>query len=162
MLGAAALSAPQQLAGMGQIVVVTGQELARAVLGSCVGVTIYDAVEKVGALAHIVLPLANGRAGSPGKYVDTAIPWMVDTLQKRGANRRRLVAKLTGGSQMFATQGPFSIGEQNTEATRKHLQDLRIPIIAEHLAGTRGRRVTLDGSTGLLTVEVVGQSIVHI
>ena len=85
MLATETQSASQRLAGMGQIVVVTGQEFARAVLGSCVGVAIYDPSEKLGALAHIVLPSADGRPGLPGKFVDTAIPWMIEALQQRGA-----------------------------------------------------------------------------
>jgi chemotaxis protein CheD len=162
MLGTATLSAPQQLAGMGQIVMVSGEELARAVLGSCVGVSMYDASEKLGALAHIVLPASEGRPGSPGKFVDTAIPWMIEALQKRGAIRRRLVAKLTGGSRMFATQGPFMIGENNAEAARKLLKQLKISLACEHVGGSHGRRATLDGATGMLTLEVVGESTVCI
>jgi chemotaxis protein CheD len=162
MLGPATLSAPQRLAGMGQIVVVAGEESARAVLGSCVGVTLYDPIEKIGALAHIVLPRADGRPGLPGKFVDTAIPWMIESLQQRGAVRRRLVAKLAGGSKMFAAQGPFLIGDQNAEAARSLLKQHKIPLLAEHVAGSQGRRVTLECVSGLLTVEVVGLSIVQI
>jgi chemotaxis protein CheD len=162
MFGSATLAAPPKLAGMGQIAIVSGQELARAVLGSCVGVTMYDSYEKLGALAHVVLPASDGRSGTPGKFVDTAIPWMVEELLKRGASRRRIVAKLAGGSKMFTAQGPFLIGEQNAFEARKFLKEFKIPLLAEHLAGSHGRRVTLNCDTGLLDIEVVGQSIAQI
>ena len=160
MIGTATLSPPRSLAGMGQIVFVANDATATTVLGSCVGVAIYDPAEMLGALAHIVLPRAEGRPGSPGKYVDTAIPWMIEALKQRGAVPRRLVAKLTGGAKMFTTQGPFLIGEQNAEATRCLLKQFRIPLVAEHVGGAQGRRATFVADTGQLSVEVVGQSIV--
>jgi chemotaxis protein CheD len=59
---------------------------------------------------------------------------------------------------MFTSQGPFLIGEQNAQAARNQLKQFKIPILAEHVAGSNGRRVTLDCDSGLLTIEVVGQS----
>jgi chemotaxis protein CheD len=142
---------------MGQIAVLTGDERASAVLGSCVGVAIYDEKKKLGALAHIVLPTSAGRPGTPGKFVDTAIVWMLNELRSRGADPRKLACKLSGGATMFATNGPFQIGQQNIDAARQALAAANVRIVAEHLGGAKGRRITFECDAFKVVVESAGE-----
>lgn len=158
----AAANSTQALVGMGQIAVISGAESARAVLGSCLGVMIYDERKRLGALAHVVLPASSGRSGSPGKFVDTAIPWMIETLRGRGGDPRRFVVKLAGGANMFTASGPFQIGQQNIDAARQMLAEHRLRVVAEHLCGTQGRRVTFDCESCKFLIEVAGQQPVEI
>lgn len=141
---------------MGQIALVATDDVARAVLGSCIGLAIYDAQRRIGVLAHVVLPVSSGRSGTPGKFVDTALQKMLEDLRAAGADSRRLIAKLTGGANMFAANGPFKIGQQNIDAARVALEQARIPIAGEHLGGNSGRRISFFGSHGELSVEVAG------
>lgn len=55
----------------------------RTLLGSCVGVVLYDRVVKMGGVAHIVLPEARAAIDHPGKYADTAIPGMIVDFDRR-------------------------------------------------------------------------------
>ncbi len=144
-------------AGMSEIIFVNKFEQAGCIVGSCIALTLYHARLKKGALAHIVLPRSADRTGAPGKFVDTAIPHMLDALAAEGANQSALVAKLCGGASMFGTAGPIKIGEQNANAVRKLLDELKIPIAGEDLAGPKGRRVTFNGETGDMTIEIVGK-----
>ncbi len=144
-------------AGMSVVLFLEKPEQAFCVVGSCIALTLYHPRTGHGALAHIVLPRSSDRTGPPGKYADTAIPYMVEALGKKGANCAGLVAKLSGGASMFGTSGPIKIGEQNAEAVTQLLKDLKIPIRGTHLAGPKGRRVTFNTQTGDVTVEVVGQ-----
>jgi len=147
-----------ELVGMGQIALLPAPKLGRAVLGSCVGIALYDERKRLGALAHVVLPKASGReVPAPGKFADTAIEWMLDALARQGADRKRLLAKLAGGANMFAAAGPFQIGKQNADAVRGKLGENGIRLVAEHLGGTQGRRVTFDVAACSLMIEVVGQ-----
>jgi chemotaxis protein CheD len=149
---------PETMVGMGQIAVLIGDERASAVLGSCVGVALYDEKRKLGTLAHIVLPTSAGRPGLPGKFVDTAIVWMLNELRSRGADPRRLTCKLAGGATMFASNGPFQIGQQNIDATRQTLQAANVRIVAEHLGGCKGRRISFDCETFAVVVETAGET----
>lgn len=151
---------PETTVGMGQIALLTGDERASAVLGSCVGVAIYDESKKLGALAHIVLPTSAGRPGTPGKFIDTAIVWMLNELRSRGADPRKLSCKLTGGATMFATNGPFQIGQQNIDATRQALAAANVRIVAEHLGGAKGRRITFECDGFAVVVETAGDASV--
>ena len=53
-------------------------------LGSCVGVTLYDPLQKIGGLIHCMLPLSKvdpERAKEvPYMFVDTGLPLMLQTL----------------------------------------------------------------------------------
>jgi chemotaxis protein CheD len=146
--------------GMGQIAVLTSDEWASAVLGSCVGVALYDEKKKLGTLAHIVLPTSAGRSGTPGKFVDTAIVWMLKELRSRGADPRKLSCKLTGGATMFASNGPFQIGQQNIDAARQALAAANVRIAAEHLGGAKGRRITFECDAFAVVVESAGEASV--
>lgn len=144
--------------GMGQIVVGRAGDTLEAVLGSCVGVALVQPKLHLASLAHVVLPSSNGRAGSPGKFADTAIPEMLRLLAIEGASSSGLVAKLAGGANMFGNAtGPMQVGESNINAIVAVLAKYGFRVAAKDLGGGKGRRITVDCRTGLVDVEVVGQ-----
>ena len=87
-----------------QVLVTTG-------LGSCVGVCLLDPLVKVGGLAHIMLPDSTQARDvqNKAKYADTAIKILIDEMVNLGAIKRRMVAKIAGGAQMFNFSGNNSI-----------------------------------------------------
>jgi chemotaxis protein CheD len=149
---------------IGQWAVAAAPIRIRTLLGSCVGVVLYDRVIKMGGLAHIVLPEARGAVDHPGKYADTAIPGMIIDFERRigGNARSRLVAKLVGGARMFQVSSTkdtplgLNIGQRNQEAIERILAELRIPVLARDLGGESGRRMTLDTASGTITIKVPG------
>lgn len=129
-------------------------------LGSCVGVALYDPKAKVAGLAHIMLP--DSQRGLPssnkGKFADTAIPALMEEMEKAGAHSPRLQAKIVGGAQMFKfadNNDHNRIGERNVEATVEILSQLRIPILAQDTGGGRGRTIFFDPNDGRLVVRTV-------
>jgi len=148
--------------GMGQIALLTPEGVGRAVLGSCVGLVLYEPASRWAAMAHMVLPNSEGRSGPPGKFVDTAVAEMLQSLRRHGIDSAHLVAKFAGGSNMFDSQGPFQIGQQNVAAAAKHLGTHRIRVAGEHTGGTRGRRTTFHCRTGEFLIEVLGDSPVRL
>ena len=78
-----------------------------------------------------------------------------------GANRRRLVAKIAGGAQMFAMSGSSAIGnvgDRNAEEAVLILRELGIPLSARDTGLNYGRTVELDCSTGQYLIKAVGKS----
>ena len=134
----------------------------RTLLGSCIGVALYDHRYKVAGLAHIVLPDSRGTIDTPGKYADTAIPLLIQQLEALVEKKLRLSAKIAGGSNMFATSATKSVGEQNITAIERLLDQRKIPIVARHLGGTQGRRMTIEVATGQVSIEVVGATSTEI
>jgi len=143
--------------GMGQVALATAPVCLNAVLGSCIGVTLYHRPLKLGALAHVVLPDSAGRPAAPGKFADSAIPYLIQQMESKGASRHQLVAKIAGGACMFGATGPMQIGEANIKAVTQALSKLGVRVQAQEVGGAKGRRVTLDCATGKVSVQIVGE-----
>ena len=70
-------------------------------LGSCVGVTLYDSVNHIGGMVHIMLSDSkkftankkNEGITNKGKYADTGIEELLAQILAIGANKSNLVAK---------------------------------------------------------------------
>ncbi|NJE01641.1 chemotaxis protein CheD [Thermococcus sp. JdF3] len=121
-------------------------------LGSCVGITLYDRLTKVGGLLHALLPEASyyGNKGNPAKYVDTGLELLISDIRKMGGNPRRAEAKIFGGAHMFTnvTTEKLMIGKRNVEVAKRELKRHGIKIVAEDTGGKGGRTIYLDLSTG--------------
>ena len=147
-------------AGMSQIIFLAQPEQACCVVGSCIALTLFHKRMGIGALVHIVLPKSPVKEAPPGKFADTAIPYLLDELLKRGCNRAELVATMSGGASMFGPTGPIQIGEQNIEAVTRLLGEAGIPIKGDHLRGAKGRRILFDSATGDVTIQIAGQPMI--
>ncbi len=132
-------------------------------LGSCVGIALYDVQDKVGGLAHILLYNSQefpnrSKPLNPAKFADTAIPWLVQEMEKLGGKRDRLQAKIAGGSQLFMNQkAGGSVGEKNVQMVRQVLRELGIPIAGEDVGGNYGRTLHFFVATGKMIVSTVGK-----
>ena len=142
---------------MGDMSVAARGERLRTLLGSCIGLALHDRQQRVGGLAHIVLPRANGATDRPGKFVDTAIPTLIGKMEKLARGKLNLMAKLAGGASMFPTTVAGKIGQQNIESCEQMLDDLGIPLVGKHCGGDQGRRMSLDTANGKVVIEIVGQ-----
>jgi chemotaxis protein CheD len=157
-------SLPAVAVAIGQWAVAATPTRIRTLLGSCVGVVLYDRTARLGGLAHIVLPKAPSIVDHPGKYADTAIPALIAEFNRRlgGKAPARLTAKLVGGATMFQVDGmarensALNIGQRNQDAVEKILTELTIPILARDMGGDSGRRLTLDTTSGIVTIKVPG------
>ena len=134
-------------------------------LGSCVAIMLHDPRACIGAMAHVLLPsksLSHDQ-DKPAKFPETAVPLLIHSLVKSGADRHRLVAKLAGGASMFAqlmTPGTIQMGERNIAASRQALRDAAIPIIGESVGGERGRSVWFHTGDGRVESHTVGGNAV--
>jgi chemotaxis protein CheD len=147
---------------MGEMSVARDGEELRTLLGSCIGLALYDRRQNVGGLAHIVLPSARGKTDRPGKFADTAIPTLIAEVEKLVGGAVKLTAKMAGGASMFTTTVAANIGLQNIEACEQLLGELGIPILAKHCGGEQGRRMSLDTANGKVVIEIVGQDPIEL
>lgn len=149
------------LIAMGELGVIRNEGSLRTLLGSCIGVVLYDRRLKVVGLAHVVMPNSKGRTDFVGKYVDTAIPEMIRRMQGlAGGEAVKLSAKIAGGANMFAqinNNVTSTIGDQNVTAVERLLETMNIPILARHCGGTAGRRLLVEVATCTVQVDIVGK-----
>lgn len=150
---------------MGDYKVTNGvKKLITRDLGSCVGVAMRDPQTGIGGLLHIMMPkyIQNGFDDTVhyglvnlAKYADTGLDQMVHTLVQRGANKKRLVAKIAGGAHMIKgvkESELHDISSQNVEAVKEKLEELGIPILAEEVGDHYPRTLVFDTMTGILRI----------
>ncbi len=136
-------------------------------LGSCVGIALYDPKKRIIGLAHIMLPSSSQARSniSVAKFADTAIVKLLQDMIGLGARQESIVAKLAGGSQMFAfndTSELMRIGARNIAASKEKLKELNIPIVAEDTGGNYGRTIELYSDDGRLLVKTIGHGSMYI
>jgi chemotaxis protein CheD len=140
-----------------------GDLLVSLGLGSCIGLALIDRRAAIAGLAHVVLPAAEGRDGSPGKFADTGVPALLDAVAGLGARRTRVEAVLVGGASMFSFGGNgLEVGQRNDAAVREQLAKLRIPVVAAETGGSKGRTIRVHVATGLVTSKAAGEPEVEL
>jgi len=117
------------------------------VVGSCVAVFLWDARRRLGGMNHYLLP-RDPRPDAPSpRFGDTAIRLLIEAL---GGDPAALVAKVFGGAHVLGNAGPDGnhLGRQNADLAFECLQKLHIPILANDVGGTRGRRIVANTGDG--------------
>ena len=148
--------------GMAAMAVCSGDDAVTTLgLGSCIGIAIRDPATGIGGLVHIMLPDSTeirNNANRP-KFADTGIEDLVSEIVKKGGNRSRLVAKIAGGAQMFSfgsQNDMIRIGERNALSSKKKLNEMKIPLLAEDTGKTYGRTVVFYPKNGDFLIRSVG------
>lgn len=133
-------------------------------LGSCVGIVLYDPVNKIAGLVHVMLPDSTKIINNSNvyKFADTGIDTLIKDMVNLGALKRNIVAKIAGGAQMFTFSNNIEmmrIGDRNVEATKDKLMKLGIPILSEDTGANYGRTIVFSPDTGLLNIRSVGKEL---
>jgi chemotaxis protein CheD len=144
--------------GVAQLKIASSPTVLRTILGSCVGVCIYDRMKKTGGLAHILLPKQTN-PDQPEKFADSAVTMLIDLLIKQGCKRDFMSAKIAGGSSMFkfAAKSPLGqIGDHNVEAVKEILEKKKIQLLDEDTGGSVGRVIDFYLEDGRLKIKAGG------
>jgi chemotaxis protein CheD len=151
---------------IGQVHLTRSPNRLQSVLGSCIGLVIYDPEIRLAGMAHVLLPHAEGRPRGmlPGKYADHAVDCLLESLTAHGAARSRLRCKFAGGARMFdhALDYTRDIGASNIASVTDALAAARIPVIAHHVGGRLGRRVEFTPEDLTLVVEDFGHNRIEL
>ena len=135
--------------------------LATYSLGSCIGLSLYDPVNKVGGMLHFQLPTSTMDADRarqvPLMFADTGMAWLLQEMEALGALKRRMQVKLAGAAQMLNDASTFNIGRRNHAAIRKLLWQHGMLIAAEHVGGSLPRNLYLNVSSGGVTMKIANE-----
>jgi chemotaxis protein CheD len=135
-------------------------------LGSCVSVCIYDKASGVGGMNHFMLPKVLlqknvTRCAAPyappcpnpctARYGNCAMKHLLERLEKLGARRANLEAKLFGGGRVMA--GGADVGEKNASFALGYLDERDIPVVASDLGDNCPRKLFFFPATGRVFVK---------
>jgi chemotaxis protein CheD len=126
------------------------------ILGSCVGVCLFDPVARLGGLNHFLLPTAPAHDQSP-RFGDVALRRLIESLECLGAVRDRLSAKVIGGACVLDVYrgGAGHIGQQNVRSALRSLMEHGIVVTTMEVGGDRGRKLRFRPNTGDLVVRTL-------
>ena len=128
-------------------------------LGSCVAITLWHPVLKIGGMCHIVLPYSGDGLRSVdyigstqnGRYSDTAMMLFEKEANIRGTCLKEYQAKIFGGSNMLKSSVILEeqqVGAKNIEAAKQQLFEFSIPVLVSHVGGEGFRRIAFDINSG--------------
>jgi len=115
-------------------------------IGSGVGVILYSASHKTAAGLHILAPRSGPQAAqNPVMYADTAIPYVMAELGRKGVKPPLSVA-IAGGAFMLKRKADSGSSQQLqlVEAVKEALKRANLSVKIEETGGTQIRSMTLN------------------
>jgi chemotaxis protein CheD len=131
-------------------------------LGSCIGVTVYDPVLKIGGMLHFQLPTSTldpeKARINPTMFADTGMAYLLSQLAAMGVPKNRLKVHVAGAAQILNDEHVFDIGRRNHVAIRKVLWQHGIFIESEQVGGSIPRTIYLRVDSGAFCVKTSGKT----
>ena len=150
--------------GMAEMLVAGNPTVITTTVGSCIALCMYDPINRIGGMVHIVLPRKADHSKEEKfdtliRYADKAVPALLSKLISRGAKKEFIRAKMAGGANMFPmfTHPILNIGMNNAEVVKKKLAELGVPLVAEDVGGNHGRIVEFDVGPGIMRVNTINK-----
>lgn len=154
----------QTLVGIAQMKVSRDPEevLVAPNLGSCLGLTVYDPINKQGGVIHCLLPLSKSdldkSKATPTMYVDTGVSLLLNTIVSRGSDPKKLVITAGGCGNINDENNVFQIGKKNYTILKKLLWKNNLLLSAENIGDSFSRTISLEIGTGKSSVKIQGQT----
>ena len=125
--------------------------ILNTILGSCVAVCLFDPVQRIGGMNHILMPgaLDLKKFDMSARYGINAMELLSNKIMNIGGDRHRLQAKLFGGAHLFPSiPENNSIGKRNAVFSRDFLKKEGIKILNADLGGHATRKIYFHTDTG--------------
>jgi len=143
----------------GHVQVSAAPVILKMLLGSCVGLFLFDPVLGVGGATHFMLPTWRGEGRPSERYGDVAIAQLFSKLKSLGSETKNVKAKMYGGAcvlNAFSRTNGGHIGQKNVDLCNEILRRESIEIVDQNVLGKSGRRVSMVSHTGKIVHEFVG------
>lgn len=128
--------------------------VVRTILGSCISVCLIDPLARIGGMNHFMLPAdpqphRNGHDAESARFGVHAMELLIGAMQKLGADRRRLAAKVFGGGNiLWALNHSNGVPQQNIRFIQWFMQTEQIQVLSQDVGGRFPRQVRFHTDTG--------------
>ncbi|MFO0829236.1 MAG: chemotaxis protein CheD [Phycisphaerales bacterium] len=141
-----------------------GKSIITYALGSCIAVTLYDPINKVGGMLHFMLAESSASPekakANPALFADTGVPLLFHRAYALGAVKSNLILCAAGGAEILADDGHFRIGARNRTMLRKLFWKNNVLLTADDTGGNYSRTLTLSLENGAVSVRAQGKDSV--
>ena len=134
----------------GEVAVASSSTLFATILGSCVSVCLWDPKSGAGGINHFLLPDQVTNGMSTPRFGNVAVTTLLAKLDRLQVPAQQLQAKIFGGASVLdnGVAPREMLGARNVELARVLLTLAGIPIVAEDVGGTRGRKLIFRTGDG--------------
>ncbi|MFH0976787.1 MAG: chemotaxis protein CheD [Spirochaetota bacterium] len=147
----------------GEYYVSKDDEIISTLLGSCVAVCLYDSENRVSGMNHFMLP---GRisetdvfADRSAKYGITAINDLLHHMEKTGAVKHKLTAKLFGGGHITSSRLDLhTIPHDNVRLAKILIEMEDIPIVELDVGDIYTRKLFMDVKSGRVFLKKISRA----
>jgi len=126
------------------------------ILGSCVGICLYDTRLRMGGMNHYMLAFWNGNGLASPRFGNIANEKLIQQVLQLGSAKTDLVAKVFGGANQTTSYN--NIGMRNAEIAFEMLDRMNIPVVGKSVEGEVGRKIVFDTMTGEVRMKFVQKS----
>ena len=129
-------------------------------LGSCVSVCLRNRVKGYAAMNHYLLAKpSKDNENDIGRYGTTSIEHLIKSLLAMDPNPEHLEAQIFGGGAVMDSLSKTSnVGGDNIAMAKEMLDKFRIRITKSDVAGTKGRRISFNTETNVVSSRLVGST----
>ena len=135
-------------------------------LGSCIGLSIYDPVVQIGGMLHYMLPDSSinqeKAEKNPAMFANKGIPLLFKQCYSLGADKKRMIIKVAGGSQIMDAAGTFNIGKRNYAILRKMFWKNNVMIADEDVGGNHNRTMYMQISDGKINLKISKKGMIEL
>lgn len=141
---------------IGGVVAVSRPSILRTTVGSCIAVCLFDPVALVGGMNHFMLADVPDGAAEPASYGGPAMETLLAAMDREGARRSRLVARVFGGAHVIESrESDESVPSRNIAFVHRYLTAMRTQVRSFEVGGYAARRITFETWTGHAMTELL-------
>ncbi|MFH1077044.1 MAG: chemotaxis protein CheD [Pseudomonadota bacterium] len=144
---------------IGELYVSRVPVIIHTMVGSCVAVCLFDSVNKIGAMNHILLADLSGRQDgiSNPRYATRSMEILLKKTKNLETAKGRIISKLFGGAHVLpGISAQDAPGPKIVQAVLEFLASHWIPVVSQDTGGDKGRHVYLHTDTGKVIIKPVG------
>lgn len=125
-------------------------------LGSCLGITAYSPIRKVGGIIHIALPQPARMEDAIDRhcyYASTGLPYFISQFSSQyGCLKNELVVRIFGGAESLRQNDTFNVGQHNLEITKAILKEMNLGIQYAETGARVSRTIELEVASGDINI----------
>ena len=145
----------------GDIYVCKDNCIIETVLGSCVAVALWDPINKIGGMNHIVLSGLNTSANTNSpRFATAAMEILAREMISMNSKMAHWKSFVIGGAQQFSNSS-YNVGSDNVMIAKKWLDANNIPIKLLDVGGTTGRLVKFEPVAGRIKIINLNNSLLR-
>jgi len=118
-------------------------------LGSCVAVVAYDYENKIGGIAHVMLPNESPTGKNENKYAKNAINNLLNDMKNMASKKPNIEICLIGGANVLKKKDDIIV-LSIINSVQNIINEKKIPIKASSLGGFQRRSATLNLETKIV------------